>query len=80
MMSVCTKDSLICFGDRAEGEWDWCVRGDFHECYNFLLLNFLLLLFLFFWFNFFFFLSIFLGAYGLLQQEPRHLTAGISIS
>ena len=54
MMSVCTKDSLICFGDRGEGECDWCVRGDFHECYNFLLLNFLLLLFLFFWFNFFF--------------------------
>ena len=29
-VSVCTKDSLlVCFADRAEGEWDWRVRGDF---------------------------------------------------
>ena len=28
-VSVCTKDSLICFADRGEGEWDWCVSRDF---------------------------------------------------
>ena len=48
LVSVCSKDLLICFADHWRGEWDWCVGRRFHEFYNF----FLLIIFSFY--NFFY--------------------------
>ena len=35
LVSVFSKDLLICFADHWRGEWDWCVGRHFHEFYNF---------------------------------------------
>ena len=35
LVSVCSKDLLICFADHWRGEWDCCVGRHFHEVYNF---------------------------------------------
>ena len=34
LVSVCSKDLLICFTDHWRGEWDWSVGRHFHEFYN----------------------------------------------
>ena len=34
LVSVCSKDLLICFADHWRGEWDWSVGRHFNEFYN----------------------------------------------
>ena len=47
LLSVCYKDSLICFADSWKEKRDWCVRGHFRvmNFYNFLCYFFLSILF-----------------------------------
>ena len=48
LVSVCSKDLLICFADHLRGECDWCVGRHFNEFYNCFLLIFFLSIFFFY--------------------------------
>ena len=51
LVSVCSKDLLICFADHWRGEWDWCVGRHFHEFYNFFSTYYCFFLYIFFTHN-----------------------------